>query len=148
METVTKIGAFLSVLSTALALYALFKTGILKKTDKHIKEVVNTDGNEKIHREHDSRIDQLESQFAEFLKRDEAFKAKMERHIASQTNVDKKLMANIIENLYYQNRDRRSLDMNEFRRLTEVYAIYHSDEIHGNSYISELYDEMLLWERV
>jgi len=57
-------------------------------------------------------------------------------------------MANIIETTYYTNREKRCLDMNEFRRITEVYEIYHSDEIHGNSYISELYEEMMTWERV
>lgn len=71
----------------------------------------------------------------------------MDKHITSQNNVDKKLMANIIESLYYQNRDKRCLDMNELRRLTEVYEIYSGDEIHGNSYISEMYKEMITWER-
>lgn len=148
MELLTKIGTILGYISTAVALFVLVKTQILSKTDKHIKEVAGVEGSEKVHHEHDSRLDVLEDRFTKFLEADAAFKEKMDKHIESQTNVDKKLMANIIENLYYQNRDKQCLDMNEFRRLTEVYAIYHGDQIHGNSYISELYEEMILWERV
>ena len=148
MEIITKIGTLLGYVSTGVALFILIKTQVLNKTDKHIKEVVDTEGSEKVHHEHDERLDKIEERFRQFLEADAAFKAKMDRHIESQTNVDKKLMANIIENLYYQNRDKRCLDMNEFRRLTDVYAIYHGDQIHGNSYISELYEEMILWDRV
>lgn len=147
MELITKIGTLLGYASTAIALFILIKTQIQNKTDSHIKEVVDTEGAEKVHSELDRRIDRLEERFSEFLERDEAFKEKMDKHIASQTSVDRKLMANIIETLYYQNRTKHCLDMNEFRRLTEVYAIYHSDQIHGNSYITELYDEMMTWDR-
>lgn len=143
-----KVGPILGYISTAIALFVLIKTQIISKTDKHIKDVVDTEGSEKVHHELDERLDKLEISFAKFLDLDKAFKDKMDKHIETQTNVDKKLMANIIENLYYQNREKRCLDMNEFRRLTEVYAIYHSDQIHGNSYISELYEEMMGWDRI
>lgn len=147
-ELIDHIGPIFGYITAAIALFALVKTGFLQTTDKHIKAVVGKDKNDKVHREMDERIDALEEKFAEFLERDEVFKNEVRTHNQTQKDVDRKLMANIIETTYYTNREKRSLDMFEFRRITEVYAIYHSDDIHGNSYITELYEEMLEWERV
>lgn len=147
LQVIKDFGPILGYISTGIALFVVIKTHILSKTDAHIKEVVDTDGSEKVHTELTTRVDTLSTQFTEFLERDKQFKEKMDKHIESQTNVDRKLMANIIETIYRRNKDIRRLDMNEFRCLTEVYAIYHGDQIHGNSYISELYEDMITWDR-
>lgn len=148
IELVKEVGPLLGYISTAITLFVLIKTKIVNKTDDHIREVVDSEGADKIHDDLGKRINRIEKSFEEFLVRDEAFKTKMDQHIKTQTDVDRKLMAQIIEDLYRQNKNKQCLDMNEFRRLTEVYEIYHSEEIHGNSYITELYEIMLLWERV
>lgn len=148
METIKNIGAILGYIATAIGLLAIVRTAILSGTQKYVEETAGTEESDRIHHELDGRLIALEEKFIEFIERDTKFKDKMDSHIATQQVVDRKLMANIIENLYYQNRNAKTLDSNEFRRLTEVYAIYHSPPVNGNSYISELYRIMMEWERV
>ncbi len=147
MELITKIGTILGYISTAIALFALIKAKMMADTDRHIAKVAGKEHNEEIHHSLNDRMEALETKFAEFIERDNAFKDRLDKHVEAQTAVDRKLMANIIETTYYQNRDRKTLDMNQFKRICDVYEIYHSDEIHGNSYISELFEEMMTWKR-
>lgn len=148
MDLITKIGTILGYVSTAIALYVVLKTSVLKKTDKHIKAVAGKEESDKVHTELDNRLDRLESQFSGFIEKDEEFKTMMGEYIESQNNVNKRVLANIIETTYYENRECRTLDTNQLKRVTEAYALYHSEQIHGNSYISQLYEEMMTWERV
>ena len=147
MEYITKIGTILGYISTAIALFVVIKTGIMSKTDRHILDVAGKTESDKVHSDLDQRLDHLENQFGEFMERDRTFKLEMGKHIESQTEVNKRVLANLIETTYYQNREKRSLDMNEFRRITEAYAIYHGDQIHGNSYITEIYNDMIGWHK-
>lgn len=144
MEIIKNIGAVLGYIATALGLFAVVKSA----TKKYVEGAAGTEESDRVHHELDHRMTELEKNFAAFLERDEAFKTKMDSHIASQQLVDRKLMADIIEQLYYRNRDKKELDDNEFRRLTEVYEIYHDPPCNGNSYISEMYKEMMTWKRV
>lgn len=148
METIKNVGAILGYIATALGLFAAIRTTILRRTKKYVEETAGTEESDKIHHDLDSRLTGLEEKFNAFLERDTEFKDKMDSHIETQQMVDRKLMANIIEQLYYQNRDSKTLDENEFRRLTEVYAIYHNPPVNGNSYISEMYKIMMTWEHV
>ena len=148
IELIKNIGAILGYIATAIGLLAMVRTFVLSKTKEYVEEVADTEESERIHTELDSRITNLEEKFSTFLERDTKFKDKMDSHIRTQQLVDRKLMANIIEQLYYQNRHAKTLDENEFRRLVEVYEIYHSSPVNGNSYISELYKEMMTWERI
>lgn len=144
MEVVKNIGAVLGYIATALGIFAVIKSA----TKKYVEDAAGTEESDRIHHELDKRMTALEKTFAEYIERDIAFKNKMDNHIASQQLVDRKLMADIIEQLYYRNREKKELDGNEFRRLTEVYEIYHDPPCNGNSYISEMYKEMLGWKRV
>lgn len=148
LEQIKNIGAILGYIATAIGLFAVIRTAVMTRTKKYVEETAGTEESSRIQSAFDSRLTDLETKFIEFIERDSQFKAKMDSHIATQQNVDRKLMANIIEKLYYQNRDVKTLDSNEFRRLTEVYAIYHNPPVNGNSYISELYRIMMEWERV
>lgn len=148
LETIKNIGSILGYIATAIGLFAATRAAILTRTKKYVQETACTEESDKIHHDLDARMTTLEEKFNIFLERDAEFKDKMDSHIATQQLVDRKLMANIIEQLYYQNRDKKTLDSNEFRRLTEVYAIYHNPPCNGNSYISELYKIMMAWERV
>lgn len=140
-------GAVVGCVSTTIALVTLIVKNARSKTDKHITEVAQVEESREIHHQINERIDLLEKQFQEYIKRDEEFKKNIQCHLETQRNVDKKLLANIIENLYYQNKDKQRLDMNEFKRLTEVYSIYSGDELHGNSYIAAIYEIMMTWDR-
>lgn len=148
LELIKDLGAILGYAATAIGLFAAIKTALLARTKKYVEETACTEESDKIHRQLDERLKALEGQFAEFLTRDTQFKNTMDSHISTQQKVDRKLMAHIIEQLYYQNRETKTLDANEFRRLVEVYEIYHSAPVNGNSYISAMYDEMMSWQRV
>jgi hypothetical protein len=148
MEWIQRIGSVLGYIATAIGLFTVIKSGILKKAKQYVEETACTEESDKIHHELEERMNSIEDKFSEFLDRDTKFKENMGEHIKTQQLVDRKVMADIIERLYYQNRDHQTLDDNEFRRLTEVYEIYHNSPVNGNSYISELYHTMLTWERV
>lgn len=148
METVKDVGAILGYIATSMGLFAAIKAAVHAKTKRYVEETAGTEESEKIHHNLDDRMTILEKQFEEYLRRDSEFKDLMYSHIDTQQLVDRKLMANIIETLYYQNVSKETLDSNEFRRLTEVYAIYHNPPCNGNSYISEMYNTMMKWKRI
>lgn len=148
MDFVTKFGAIVGCISTTIALLVMIRKAAVKKTNDHIAKVADVEGSEKIRKELNERLEKQEKQIEELLRRDKEFQDTIESYMEAQAKVDKKLLASIIENTYYQNKSKRTLDAYEFRRISEVYEIYSGDMIHGNSYIKEIYDEMTTWDRV
>ncbi len=147
-EIVKNVGTLLGYVATAIGLLTLFWTRLMKKQRSVI---IRESGKEKLDErvtKMDKKLDALADSLQSLVKTNTQFQEKMNLHIETQNNTNKKLLASIIEQTYYANRDKKALDMNEFRRITETYEIYHGDEIHGNSYISALYDEMMTWERL
>lgn len=144
-----EIGPLLGYIATGIALFVTIKTGLLKTSKKYIEEASGKEESDEIHHALDARVTAMEDALKQFLENDAQFKDKVNSYLENQSLVDKKLMANIIEGLYYSNRDKKTLDRNELQRLTEVYAIYSNPIIHGNSYISALYNVMIdEWELV
>lgn len=147
-ETVKTIGTLLGYIATAIGLFTLGWTAI-RKREKNV--IVRESGKDQLTERMngiDGKLDALTESLQQMVKEDRIFREKVNEHIVSQNDTNKKLLASIIEQTYYNNRYQRTLDMNEFRRVTETYEIYHGDEIKGNSYITALYDEMMTWDRV
>ena len=146
-EVVKTVGTILGYIATAIGLYVLIRNRILKGAKKYVERESGLENNQKTDAELLEKVEKLTARFDIFLEEDEAFKSRMREHIDSQNNTNKKLLANIIEQTYYANRDKKCLDRNEAKRITEVYEIYSGEEIHGNSYIKALYIEMInTWE--
>lgn len=147
MEIIIQVGTILGYVATAIGLFALIKTKIVKRTNEHILDVTGKKEGDKVHIELTGRLDRLEKQFSDFMESDKAFKSKMDEYIDAQIGVNRRVLANIIETTYYQNRTTKALDSNELRRVTEAYVVYHNPPVSGNHYITELYDEMMKWDR-
>lgn len=82
-----------------------------------------------------------------YMKEDRAFKEEMKNRMAAQHDACRQLLANIVEMTYYACKGKKMLTMNEFKRVVNAFYIYHN-EFEGNSYIAELYNEMMEWEKV
>ena len=147
-EAISTFGSTVGCISTTIALVTLLFKNSRKHTDKHILEVANVEENKKIQKEQEAHLQQIDEKFEQFLSSDAEFKKSLNNHLKSQIDVNKRMLANIIETTYYQNKKDKTLDMYEFKRVTEAYEIYHGDVVHGNSYISEIYNEMMTWKRV
>jgi len=148
VELIKEFGAIIGCISATIALISTVSKNSKARTDRHILEVAKVKEFETAQHKNEEEYQDLKDKFDIFLKRDEEFKLSLQEQHKTQNIVNKRMLANIIENTYYQNKDDKTLDMYQFKRVTEAYEIYHSDAIHGNSYISEIYDEMMTWERI
>lgn len=148
-EIVKTIGTILGYIATAIGLYVLIRNRVLKGAQKYVVRESGLEKNKKADAELLQKVEELTERFNQFVEEDTAFRLRMQEHIASQNDTNRKLLANIIEQTYYSNRDKKCLDRNEFKRISEVYEIYSSEEVHGNSYISALVAEMMdTWEKL
>lgn len=128
MDTVKNIGSILGYIISLLTLIALIKTKFLGLLDGRIKKESGSD-------DINTRVGNIESMLVD-----------VNDSLRRQDEACKQMMANIIETTYFANRAKRQLSTIELKRVISAYAVYH--ELHGNSYITEIYEEMLTWERV
>lgn len=148
-EVVKTVGTILGYIATAIGLYVLIRNRVLKGASRYIVRESGLEKNKKADAELLEKVGKLAERFDAFITEDEAFKERMRSHIKAQNSTNRKLLANIIEQTYYANRDKKCLDRYEAKRIADVYEIYTSDEINGNSYIKSLYDEMInTWEKL
>lgn len=148
-EIVKTIGTILGYIATGIGIYVLIRNRVLKGAQKYVVRESGLEENAKKDAELLEKVEALTERFNVFITEDEAFKNRMRAHIVSQNDTNRKLLANIIEQTYYANREKRCLDRNEAKRIADVYNIYSSDEVHGNSYIAALYQEMITtWEKL
>lgn len=139
MDTVKNIGSILGYIISLLTLIALIKTKFLGLLDGRIKKESGSD-------DINTRVGNIESMLDQLVKNEGQFKKDVNESLRRQDEACKQMMANIIETTYFANRAKRQLSTIELKRVISAYAVYH--ELHGNSYITEIYEEMLTWERV
>lgn len=128
MDTVKNIGSILGYIISLLTLITLIKTKFLGLLDGRIKKESGSD-------DINTRVGNIESMLVD-----------VNDSLRRQDEACKQMMANIIETTYFANHAKRQLSTIELKRVISAYAVYH--ELHGNSYITEIYEEMLTWERV
>lgn len=128
MDVVKNIGSILGYIISLLTLITLIKTKFLGLLDGRIKKESGSD-------DINTRVGNIESMLVD-----------VNDSLRRQDEACKQMMANIIETTYFANRAKRQLSTIELKRVISAYAVYH--ELHGNSYITEIYEEMLTWERV
>lgn len=139
MDTVKNIGSILGYIISLLTLITLIKTKFLGLLDGRIKKESGSD-------DINTRVGNIESMLDQLVKNEGQFKKDVNESLRRQDEACKQMMANIIETTYFANRAKRQLSTIELKRVISAYAVYH--ELHGNSYITEIYEEMLTWERV
>lgn len=139
MDMVKSIGSILGYVISLLTLITLIKTKFLGLLDGRIKK---ESGSEDIN----TRVENIEAMLDKLVKNEDQFKKDVNESLQRQDGACKQMMANIIETTYFANRTKRQLTTIELKRVISAYAVYH--ELHGNSYITEIYEEMLGWERV
>lgn len=105
------------------------------------------DENKRVDEETSKRIDEMNAILQSYMEEDRAFKEEIKHSIAVQHNACMQLLANIVETTYYACKNKKTLTMNEFKRIVNAFSIYHG-EFDGNSYIAELYNEMMEWEKI
>ena len=79
---------------------------------------------------------------------DDKFRSDVRNMLNKQGHASKQSLAFIIESTYTQKKNIKQLTPLELKRITSAYPVYH-DELEGNSYITELYTEMIdEWEHL
>lgn len=139
MDTVKNIGSIIGYVISLLTLVTLIKTKCLGILDGRIKKGSDTEGV-------NTRIGNIEALLDKLVKNEDQFKKEVNESLRRQDEACKQMMANIIETTYFANRTNRQLNTIELKRVISAYTIYHA--LHGNSYITEIYEEMMTWERV
>ena len=147
MEWLTTIGSILGFILSAASVFALIKTKTLSKLGAYVRKESRAEENKKTDEETIKRIDELNSTMQNYIEEDRRFKEEIKSDMAAQHDACRQLLANIVETTYYACKGRKALTMNEFKRVVNAFSIYHN-EFEGNSYIAELYNEMMEWEKV
>lgn len=145
MEIVKNVASVIGCVVSFLGLFALIKTKFLSTLGTYVKKETNTDANDLAHKQMNERIDRIEKVLKDYITSDEDFKQTLRIHIKGQDDACRQLMAGVIEDTYRQHLTDKTLDSVEWKRIVSAYGVYH-DELHGNSYISEVYNEMQSWE--
>ena len=147
-EDIKAIGQMLGYVSTFIGLYAILKTKLLAKSKGFIEKESGKQHNDQIHDNINKHLIQLDAQVSQIAVANDDIRNRIDAYIASQMEVNKKIMADIIETAYHANKATKTIEINRFRHLSEVYNVYHGSPLHGNSYITEIYEEMCKWEKL
>lgn len=91
---------------------------------------------------YEQRLAKLEELMEKQVVDDKSFQEQVLKMLKYQSNASKQTLANIIESTYHTNKFNKELDAVELKRVVNAYDIYHN-EFGGNSYISEIYTEMI-----
>lgn len=96
----------------------------------------------------DERLSRIEEMLQAQNEEDDKFRADVLSMLKKQGHASKQSLAFIIESTYTQKKNVKELTPLELKRITSAYSVYH-DELEGNSYITELYTEMMNeWEHI
>lgn len=147
MEWITDVGSILGIILSAVSVFALIKTKALGKIGLYIRKESKVEENKKTDEEIHKKLDALAKTFKDYMEEGRQFREETKVAMVAQSDACRQLLANIIEATYYTNKERKTLTMNEFKRIVNAFSIYHN-EFEGNSYIAELYNEMMEWEKV
>lgn len=94
------------------------------------------------------RLDRIENMLQAQNEEDDKFRNNVLNMLKKQGHASKQSLAFIIESTYTQKKNVKQLTPLELKRITSAYPVYH-DELEGNSYITELYNEMINdWEHL
>lgn len=146
MEWLSTISVILGIVLSAASILTLIKTRALGKLSSYIRKESGVEKNKETDEEIHKKLDDLSKAFHEYIEEERADREKTHEMMRAQHDASRQLLANIIETTYYADRSRKTLTMNEFKRVVNAFSIYHN-EFDGNSYIAELYNEMMEWEK-
>ena len=143
MEWITDVGSILGIILSAVSVFALIKTKALGKIGSYIRKESKVEENKRTDEEMHKKLDALAKTFQDYMEEGRQFREETKVAMAAQNDACRQLLANT----YYADKERKTLTMNEFKRVVNAFSIYHN-EFEGNSYIAELYNEMMEWEKV
>lgn len=146
MEWLSTISVVLGVIISAASVITLIKTRTMGKLSSYIRKESCVEKNKETDEELHKKIDDLTQTLHDYMKEERQDREKTHEMMRAQHDASRQLLANIIETTYYADRARKALTMNEFKRVVNAFSIYHN-EFEGNSYIAELYNEMMEWEK-
>lgn len=96
----------------------------------------------------EQRLGSIEKMLKAQGEADSEFRSNALDLLKKQGHASKQSLAFIIESTYDAKKSVKQLTPLEFKRIASAYSVYH-DELKGNSYITEIYTEMVEnWEHI
>ena len=139
MEILKFIGSSFGYILSAIALITMVVNHRRRKLGEFVKKETNSDV-------YADRMERLEKMLTEHIEDNKVFNEQVLTMLNKQGHASKQTLAHIIENTYHLKKGVKRLDAIELKRITNAYAVYHN-ELDGNSYITQIYDEMMEnWE--
>ena len=135
METLKFIGSSFGYILSAIALLTMVINFIRRQLGGFVKKETKTD-------DLITRIERLEKTVEKYTAENNASMEQLMERTKHQEHASKQVLAYIIEYTYNRKKAEKSLTPIELERITNAYPVYHT-ELHGNSYISQIYDEMI-----
>lgn len=124
MEWVKDISGILGMILSATSVFVLIKTKALGKLGSYVRKESKVDENKRVDEETSKRIDEMNAILQSYMEEDRAFKEEIKHSIAVQHNACMQLLANIVETTYYACKNKKTLTMNEFKRIVNAFSIY------------------------
>lgn len=141
VEMFKLIGSSFGYILSFCAIVTMIATFVHKKVGGFIR-------NETKSQDLNDRLGRIENMLQGQNEEDDKFRSDVRNMLNKQGHASKQSLAFIIENTYTQKKNVKQLTPLELKRITSVYPVYH-DELEGNSYITELYTEMIdEWEHL
>ncbi len=141
LELYKLIGSSFGYILSFCAIVTMVVTFVHKKVRGFVRNEANSE-------DVDKRLDRIEDMLKAQNEEDDKFRTDVRNMLKKQGHASKQSLAFILENTYTQKKSVKQLTPLELKRITSAYSVYH-DELEGNSYITELYTEMMdEWEHL
>lgn len=141
IEILKFIGSAFGYILSAITLITLIVKSVKNKAGNFIRKASGSKRNK-------NKIDDLEKLINRQIEESKNFHTLLMEMLEKQAKASKQILANVIESTYHEKKHVKQLDELELKRIINSYAIYHN-EFNGNSYITEIYNEMIEhWEHL
>lgn len=141
IEIFKLIGSSFGYILSFCAIVTMIATFVHKKVGGFIRSETKS-------QDLDERLGKIENMLQVQNEEDDKFRSDVRNMLNKQGHASKQSLAFIIESTYTQKKNIKQLTPLELKRITSAYPVYH-DELEGNSYITELYTEMIdEWEHL
>jgi hypothetical protein len=146
-DSVEDIAVVIGYVTTVTGFLALLIKPVREWFGNHIRKVSRTDDHEKRFDEVSAKIDDLIEVISSYISSNDDFKSVMMESIEILKDGSAITLGNAIKEIYNCYRDTKKIPEKEFEIVKRMYDIYFN-ELHNNSVIEYIHDEMNTWEVV
>lgn len=145
-ESIKTVGSILSAAMVIISFAGVIIKPIRKWIVRKIKDVADVEESTQELTEVKELIVKLDTSIGDRLTKMEARIDEQAHQLSASMEADKAALANTIKHIYMKYCDTKKLPLREKETLVVLHKAYKG--VHGNTFIDELYAEMMSWETI